>query len=337
MKLDIEGLVASTFNQLGILDAYALLRRWISKSHVAILTYHRVCPHKDKWSFESLSLKNFETQIKYISRNYEILSLDKLVEGIQSGKSLPKKAVVVTFDDGYKDNYLHAYPIFQKYHIPATIFLATGYINTGKLFWWDKVAYIIHHTSLKKLKLENLGSYSLQSELDKSRANSIITERLKKFPENKKNLLIEKLLDICQVEIPSDLGKKLILSWEEVKEMSNEGVAFGAHSVSHPILINIPLKQAKKEIIQSKKDIEEKLSKKVTSFSYPNGSFNANIIELVRKSGFNYAVSVHNENLISSKDNIYQLSRIFASEDFNKFKIKICGLWGDLLGCISCQ
>lgn len=89
---------------------------------------------------------------------------------------------------------------------------------------------------------------------------------------DRRNFLIEKIRDICHVEIPRDLGKELILSWNEVKEMDNSGVAFGAHSVNHPTLTNIPLEQAKNEIIQSKKIIEEKLGKEVTSFSYPHFS-----------------------------------------------------------------
>ena len=328
--MEIKGLVASAANHFGILDAYAFLRRKLTKSQVAILLYHRICPNKDEYKVP-LSPESFERHMEHFSRNYEILCLDKLVECIQSGKPLPKKAVVVTFDDGYKDNYLYAHPILQKYHIPATIFVVTGYIGTGKLFWWDKVAYIIEHTSIRQLNLGDFGIYSLQSELDKSRAKSMITERLKKLSEERKNLLVEKLPDICRVEIPRDLGKELILSWKEVKEMHIEGVAFGAHSVNHPILAHLPFEHAKSEITQAKKDIEEKLGTKVTSFSYPHGKFNAQIVGLVRKSGFTCALtSVY--KLIGSKDCVYQLYRIEAIEDFNKFKAFLCGLWGDLTG-----
>jgi len=237
---------------------------------------------------------------------------------------------VITFDDGYKDNYLYAYPILKKYHIPATIFLTTGHIGTGKLFWWDKVSYIIQHANVERLSLDELGSYPLQSELDKFHTNSIITERLKRLPDERKSVLMEKLADICQVSIPPYLGKELILSWDEVKEMSNDGITFGAHSVNHPILTNLPLERAEQEIIQSRKDIEEKLGQQVTAFAYPNGDFNPRIVELVRNAGFACAVSVLPGKLLSSKDNPYELSRIGAGEDSNKFKVMFSGLWGDL-------
>lgn len=253
---------------------------------------------------------------------------------IQEGKSLPEKAVVITFDDGYKDNYLYAYPSLNKYHIPATIFLTTAHVGRGKLFWWDKVNYVIQHTTVNQLNLGELGNYLLQSELDKFYAKPIIVEGLKKLSEEEKNLLIEKLLNILEVDIPTDLGKQLILSWDEVREMSNDGIAFGAHSVNHSVLTNLPLRQAKWEITQSKKDIEEKIGTQATAFSYPNGDFNAELVEFIRESGFTYAVSAGTPRLISSKDNPYTLSRIGLGEDFHKSKVIISGLWGDLQGML---
>ena len=260
--MEINRTAANVANHLGIFDAYAFLRRRLTGSQVAILMYHRVCPDEENQYLEALSVESFERQMEYFSRNYEIFSLDELVQHIVSEDFPSEKAVVVTFDDGYKDNYLYAYPILKKYHVPATIFLATGHIGSGKLFWWDKVGYIIQHSSIKQLNLDGLGSYCIESKIDKSRARFMITERLKKIEEGRKNLLIEKLLNVCQVELPSDLGKKLILSWKEVKEMDNGTVTFGAHSVNHHILTSIPLEQAENEIVQSKKDIEEELGKK---------------------------------------------------------------------------
>jgi len=332
--VEIKALAAATANHLGLLDAYTFFRRKLTKSQVVILMYHRVSPSKDNWSLEPLSPQTFERQIEYFCRKYEILDLGELVQFIQQGKSLPQKAMVITFDDGYKDNYLYAYPILKKYHIPAIIFLTTGHIGTGKLFWWDKVSYVIQQTNVGQLNLDELGNYSLQSELDKSHASFIITERLKKLPEGKKERLIEKLLSTAAVELPPNLGKELILSWDEVVEMSNNGISFGAHSVNHPILTNMPLEQAKWEIIQSKKDIEGRICKEVITFSYPNGDFSPEIAKFIQESGFSCAVSVLPGKLISSKDNPYELSRIGAIEDFNKFKVMFCGLWGDLQGML---
>lgn len=330
LSMRIKELVASVANHSGILDSYAIVRRKLSRSQVAILAFHRVCPESAREEYLApMNPENFERQIEYLHRNFRILSLDELVESIQCKKCLPDKAVVVTFDDGYKDNYLYAYPILRKYHIPATIFLITGCVDKGKLFWWDEVAYIVEHTSITHLDLSNLGVYSLQSEFQKSCVKSVVINKLKGLPEKKKNLLIERLRNLCRVEIPSDVVKRLVLSWNDIEEMHGSGIRFGAHTVNHPILTQLPSEQAKTEILQSKKDIEEKLETEVTSFSYPNGDFSSGIAELVRKSGFTNAVTLV-EKLTSSADCIFKLNRIVAPDDFNEFKVCICGLWGDL-------
>lgn len=328
--MDIKGLCATCANHSRLLDGYGFLRKKITKSQVAILMYHRVCDKSDNWSLEPFNPQNFERQIEYFCRNCEIVPLEKLAQCFQKGKSLPQKALAITFDDGYKDNYLYAYPILKKYHIPATVFLATGHIGTTELLWWDKVGYIIWHTIANPLVLEGLGSYPLQSEFEKFHAISAISERLKKMPDGQRRLAIEKLLSISGVDIPDDLGQKLILSWDDVSQMSNDGISFGAHSVTHPILTNMPLEQAKHEIIQSKKDIERKLGKETVAFSYPNGDFNLELAKFIRESGFSLAVSVSPSKLINLEDDIYALSRIGGDGDFNKFKVIFCGLWEDL-------
>ncbi|MDD5093328.1 MAG: polysaccharide deacetylase family protein [Dehalococcoidia bacterium] len=328
--MEMKALVTTTADNLGVLGAYAFLRRKLTKSQVAVLMYHRVCPKRDSWSLEPESPERFEKQIEYLCRNYEILPLARLAEDIEQGNGLPQKAVVITFDDGYKDNYIYAYPILRKYHIPATIFPATGHIGTGNLFWWDKVNYVIHHSIANQLNLDELGIYSTHAALAKAHAGSLIVERLKTLSEERKLVLIEKLLTISGVDIPMDLGKELILSWDEIGEMSNHGVVFGAHTVNHPILTNLPLEQAKYEILQSKKDLEEKLGKETATFSYPNGNLSPQLADFVKGCGFNCAVSVLPNKLISSKDDIFRLGRIPILEDSSKFKVMFCGLWGDL-------
>jgi peptidoglycan/xylan/chitin deacetylase (PgdA/CDA1 family) len=333
--MDIKGLAATALNRLGFLDAYSFLRRKLTRSQVAILIYHRVCPDRDSWSLEPLSPQEFQKQIEYFCRNYELLSLDQLVSYIRQRKTLPEKAVVITFDDGYKDNYRYAYPLLKKYRIPATIFLATGCIGKDRLFWWDKVGYIIENSTVARLNLDELGSYSLRSNTDRHQAKFIISERLKNLPDGRKNVLIEKLTNICQVSIPPGLGKEFVLSWNEVREMSDDGISFGAHSVNHPILTNMPFERAKWEIVQSKKDIEERLGIQVTTFAYPNGNYDSKLHQFLKECGFTCAVSVLPRKLIGLKDDPYSLSRIPAMEDSNKMKGMFCGLWGDLQGMLS--
>lgn len=248
---------------------------------------------------------------------------------LNDGKLLHRKAWAITLDDGYRDNYLYAYPILRKYHAPATIFLASGSIGTGNLFWWDKVGYAVWHARIRQLRLTQLGDYRLESGLDRRHAVSAIVEKLKSLPEQRKSSLIEELIETAEVDIPDILGEQLVLSWDEVQDMSRNGVDFGAHTVTHPILPNLPTERARWEIAQSRRDIEARVRKPIHIFAYPDGAFNAEIVEMVRELGF-HAACTCDPNWISSTTNPYKLDRMIGSEDFDIFKFLLSGLWRDL-------
>ncbi len=314
------------------LDFYGSLRRKISKSQVIILVYHRIGPMTDKWSVNPMLHHDlFEEQINYFSKNFEIISLNNLSEMIARG-TIPEKAVVITFDDGYKDNYDVAFPILKKYNVPATIFLATGSIEQKKLFWWDLVNYALFHTDMESIDMDDIGTYQLNSDEDKSKAGLNIQEKLKKMDNNKKESVINELINLTDVNIPEKLGKKYILSWNEIKKMNKNGIDFGSHTVNHPILTNISLDEAKWEIENSKSCIEENIGTEVKSFAYPNGDFNQRISSLVENLGFTSSVSVYPMRPIkNSVKELYQLNRVNATlKDLNILKLYLCGLRGDL-------
>jgi hypothetical protein len=171
----------------------------------------------------------------------------------------------------------------------------------------------------------------LNSTTDRLNSITVISEKLKTFPNNKKDFLLEKLEKNSNVDIPSDLGADLILSWDDVKEMNEFGIDFGAHTVTHPILTRIPLNQARFEIMQSRKDIEKKLGKTVDTFCYPNGlpqDFNTNIIDLVKESGYTCAVTTI-PTIPPLKSNLYKLGRLPYAWSYNSFKFFVSGLYSD--------
>lgn len=315
--------------KVGFFDLYCSLRRTITKSQVNILIYHRVGPMTDKWSIDPIDNEIFEAQMKYLSKNFEIISLNNLSEKIIKDK-IPKKAVAITFDDGYKDNYEFAFPILKKYNIPATIFLSTGNIEQKKLFWWDEVNYMVLHTDLKSIDLKDIGIYQLNSEKDRIKAGLSIVEKLKRIENSKKESIIEHLINIANVNISDKLGKQNILSWNEIKKMNKKGIDFGAHTVTHPILTNITLDKAKMEILNSKNCIEENLETKVKSFAYPNGDSNKNLSSLISKLGFCCSVTTEPGSITNSANELYSLNRIYGGTNLGIFKLGLSGLWGDL-------
>jgi len=271
--------------------------------------YHHVCPGKGEHpNFESP--EKFRVQMEYFSREWQVLSLDELAEYVRLGKSVPEKAVVVTLDDGYQDNYRYAYPILREYRVPATVFLTTSYVGSRDVFWWDRIDYAIQHTSRANLRLNELGAYSVRSEAEKTLAVGRITEKLRKLPEARRGLLVEKVIDICEAGAQPDLGSGLVLSWEECEEMKRSGIDIGSHTISHPMLTGLSLEQARYEMEQSKKQIEEKLGIEVRAFSYPFGDYNTDIVALVRKSGYACAVTASPAKVIGCEDSVYQIGRI---------------------------
>jgi len=320
-------------NYLGLLDTYSFLRRRLVTPGAIILLYHQVTDEVNQsWSLGPVALYDFENQIRYLCQRYEVVSLDKLGQSIQEGKALSQRTAVITFDDGYKGNYLHAYPILKKYNVPATIFLATGYIGTGNMFWTDKVRYIILNTPLETLNLGKLGTYSLKNSSDRLQASSQVVSTLKQLPEQIKNVTVKKLTRVSEVDIPISLEEKYTLSWEEVREMSDNGIDFGAHTVMHPLLTRISLEQARYEITQSKREIEHRLGKPVVAFSYPFGGlgeFKAETTKLVKEAGFRYAVTSI-PRMVTLKTDLYELGRITPKLPWRLFKFITSDLYLDL-------
>ena len=334
MRKLMESRIAAMADYVQFLDCYAFIRRQVANSQVAVLLYHSIHSDGDTWSAgaDALSPQEFERQIAYFCRNYEILSLDAIAQYVHQQKTLPKKAVAITFDDGYRDNYYNAYPILKKYGVPATIFLTVGHIERDNLFWWDKISYAIHHAQVTQLDIKELGSYSLHSNADKAMATSSVVKRLKQIPEAEKNSIVESIMALCLTEIPDGLAKRLILSWDQVKEMSNTGISFGAHTINHPNLTRVPLEQARQEILESKKILEERLGQKIRSFSYPNGKtgdYNETVVKRVERAGFECAVT-NIPQLVSLTVSPYQIGRIAELNDLSRLKVMLSGLWGDL-------
>ena len=316
-------------------EMYMYFRKRIFGSHIVIFVYHRVTPIEDNIFVTNICPEEFEKQIRYLKENFKIYSLEKLInvlENNQINKKESENIAVITFDDGYKDNYIYALPILKKYQIPATVFLVTEYIGKDKLFWWDKIEYIIYHTKKREINMPNFGKFLITDNKEKFNCFLFLLKKFKRMPDDLKEKYINELKNICYVKIPFGLGKKMILSWDEICEMKNNEISFGAHTLTHANLANMNLEEAEKEILQSKAMIEDKLKGDVRSFAYPYGSkfYNHDIIKLLEKKGFVCAVTT-SEKLISKSEfyNLYSLPRVSAGNYYCSFTIKASGMFSD--------
>jgi peptidoglycan/xylan/chitin deacetylase (PgdA/CDA1 family) len=256
---------------------------------VQILVYHRVNDERDPF-FPGTPVKAFLEQMEYLSRYYTVLSLaDAVVK--KGNNDIPDNALVVTFDDGYRDNYTHAFPVLKRLGIPATIFLSTDAIGTGKVLWHDKVFSAFRHTRVPFL--ETWGgngsiSYPLGTIAEKLVAQSNVLGLIRSVDESERSRLIDHLQTRLKVADRKE-SPDLMLTWDQVREMCRHGISFGSHTVTHPILSTLPIDRIRTEIYESKRTIEEALGTPVTDFAYPNGKrrdFNETIKALLKQAGY---------------------------------------------------
>lgn len=326
--MDPKHLVFASANAMGVTALYASIRRRVTGSHIAILMYHHISPGNGWFATEAVDPKEFDRQVGYLSRNYRVVGIGELASALRCGGCAGERLAAITIDDGYRDAYDHAYAVLKKYGAPATVFLATGFIGTGRLAWFDRVGYAVRHSPREFLDLGRLGVYPIASEGERARAKRSIIMRLRGLPEMERESAVRGVIAASGAEIPGGLVGEVMLSWEEVREMGND-LDFGAHTVSHPVLTDLPADAAWEEITKSKEAIEEKLGREVTAFSYPFGSHSRAVAELVERAGFSCAVTTA-PRLVRSSGDPFLLGRIGASGDFEEFKFLISGMYGDL-------
>lgn len=310
----------------------------MNKNKLTILCYHRIndTSSSDFDTFKpnvSATKEDFAAQIDYLRDHFNIITLDQLTNWVINGKpDLPDHPALITFDDGYQDNYVNAFPILRERRVPAVIFLATDYIGNANPFIWDMVAYCFSHTKYDSAELPIIGLQSWQNASQKDLLIKNWINELKYRPNIELRNAIQQLPDILDVSIPDDAFSNLYLSWDEVREMHNNGVYMGAHTMSHPILTRISLDEVEQELRGSRERIETELNSPVSSLAYPNGQipdFNSDIERVTQDIGYSTAFSLVNgfPSLQELRDNPFAIRRIFIGQKdtFDRFVMKVSG------------
>jgi peptidoglycan/xylan/chitin deacetylase (PgdA/CDA1 family) len=263
----------------------------------AVLLYHRVNSDRDPY-FPSVSTSTFEAQMRYLARNYRVLSLAEILNRIQHGLEIEPYTIAITFDDGYRDNLTHAHAILRKYRLPATLFVATGYIGTDRMMWNDQVSWAFKQTNRNYWQLE-LGKrhleFSLHSPGDKIRSLNQVLETLKSISDDEKSRVIASIVSELRSENASQ--GRVMLTWPELRKMVKEGWDVGSHTVNHVILTRVDVAIVNTELCQSKQILEKELERPIGLFAYPNGKepdFNLSTKEVVRQTGYKAAATTVN-------------------------------------------
>ncbi|MGA2315994.1 MAG: polysaccharide deacetylase family protein [Thermodesulfobacteriota bacterium] len=289
-----------------------------------ILLYHRITNNNSKYHNKERAMhhhiKHLERELPYFKKNYQILTLDEVIQGLKSGVGFRRPSVAITFDDGYLDNYTLAYPVLKKYGVPATIYLATDFIGTSQRIWTDQIEFMLLGARKDQFSLHRLfgdKELRIKTKEEKEQVSNKITEALKKRPDAERTEILCELFKT--LEINSNHGKdceeRIMLNWDEVRKMAKNGITIGSHSHTHPILSRMPIQKAKEEILESKKIIEENLSIKVKHFAFPNGKqddFNEELKDYCQEVGFESVASVIYGTNYASNESNFVLKRISA-------------------------
>jgi len=261
-----------------------------------ILIYHRVHPEPGPFMIDAIPPDRFEGQMRHVARSYRPLPLEELVERSREG-TVPKGAVAVTFDDGYADNEEHALPILRRHGIPATVFLVTGCMGTGRAPWHDRVLLAFAGTRRREARVPGLPDGApplpLGTGEERSRAAFRALAALKPLPEAERLAAVEALRAELGGGDPEEEAR-LMLDWERVRSMRRAGVRFGSHTETHPILSRVTAARAREEVTRSKRAIEEALGEEITLFAYPNGrpeDFTEETVQLLRDAGYRAALT----------------------------------------------
>jgi peptidoglycan/xylan/chitin deacetylase (PgdA/CDA1 family) len=246
----------------------------------------------------------FSEHMRFLKDNFTVLSLQELLNLWQTGDlDEQDRYCVITFDDGWLDNYLHAYPILRRLGLPATIFLPTDYVGTDQWFWPDQLSFLLQTASSSpptRNNLEKIGkTLSLFFAHDTHEFTEALVrhepvtdqmiERCKQMSIEQIRTLLESLASELNIPLPKD---RVIVNWDEVREMSLNGLSFGSHSCSHRILTTISPDETSDELARSKEVLLAQGVNYVPVFCYPNGNNDARIQGQVEDCGYQAAVTV---------------------------------------------
>jgi peptidoglycan/xylan/chitin deacetylase (PgdA/CDA1 family) len=278
------------------------------RSRLSILLYHRVLERPDPLNDWDPIASEFDGQMRALSRFFTPLPLSEGVERLRSGK-LPAHAACVTFDDGYRDNVDVALPILRRHGVPATFFIATGYLNGGRM-WNDTVVESIRASALPELDLKSFGIGVVRLSTPELRRKAIggILAALKHLRSEERAAKVAEIEALSGNPLPDDL----MMRDDDVRSLRASGMEIGAHTETHPILTRLSSADARREINEGREYLTAILSEPVSLFAYPNGKpgqdYTAEHVRMVRDAGFGAAVSTA-WGVASRGSDLFQLPR----------------------------
>lgn len=274
--------------------ALALLRNVYRPRGLLCLNYHRIASKLPRYcdpGVISASAEDFAAQIRFLKRHAELITPDQ----IEDARRSRGRFVLVTFDDGYSDNYHSAFEVLRSEGACATFFIATGYIDNPRLPWWDAINALVDSTTAPAIALPEYDLPMLDLSLDQRPAAVRQLLRLyKRLPGERAQALLQRLAELPGAEQPA--AREQWMSWDMLRDMQAKGMHIGGHTMHHPVLSRLPIEEQREEILGCAQRLHTELGRPLRAFAYPVGnrdSFNVDTRQVLREAGVRYAFSYY--------------------------------------------
>lgn len=302
-----------------------LVRRVASThSRLPVLQYHSV---SDDGLYRAASIAVspalFERQMAFLAARYRVISLDEVVDCIERGRSFPRRAVAITFDDGYRDNYAAALPILLHHRLTATFFITAGPVVRDERFWvsWLRAA-VLSAPDVTGLATIGLVPASLSRRCERHGREQLveaITAGLNRAGLAEREDVLERVARSVSVDPMSAAGAEHLMRPDHIREMVRAGMTIGSHTVSHPNLPSVTATEAFGELTESKRLLEELTGASVRHLAYPGGPdarrpvFSSETVELARRAGYRSASTSRRQPVALGSD-VFALGRYDVNE-----------------------
>lgn len=269
-------------------------------NHLRVLTYHRIDDPA-----------GFEQQAAYLARRFSPVTAAQVLEACAGRAALPPAALLITFDDAYRNFAQVAWPILKRHGLPATLFVPTAYPDhPERVFWWDRLEWALAHTARRTPLDTPAGPLPLDRLAQRRAALRRLKRYLSGLPPAENRALVERLCADLLDGAAQPEPQGAVLGWDDLRRLAAEGVTLGAHTCTHPSLDRISPAEAVGEAAGSLQDLRRELGSALPIFAYPGGRFSQAVVEGLRRAGFALAfTTVRGTNVLPQADPL-RLKRI---------------------------
>ena len=326
----------------------ALWQRLTLRGKAVVLMYHRVLTDEESRTTAShpalvVGRDSFARQMALLKRRFVVLSADEFAAHLRDKRPFPSSSCLVTFDDGWRDNYTNALPVLAEHGLPALVFLPINYIGGRRLFWQEALTHLLLRAVLDArrnadtrarvqalLQPEGLAGVLDAADAEPRQAISEAIAGQKQAPRADTERLIQALASLLHVDVASYAALDGFIDWQQVHEMGAQRIAFGAHGMDHLLLTHVSDEEADGEIRGSRAAISSLFPTTTPTFSYPNGYLTPALAARVEAAGYRVAF-ITRRGPVSCQDDPLTIKRINihegATASMPMFLGRLVGLW----------